>query len=48
MAMRDGFVQESEEKIVDALKLSLKMKMSVEKMWSLEKAYHLSLRIEEG
>ena len=51
MAMRVGFVPDSEEKVmefVDGLKLSIKRKINVEKMWSLEEVYHLALRIEEG
>ena len=51
MAMRVGFVQDSEEKImlfVDGLKLAIKRKISVDNMRSLKYAYHLELRIEEG
>ena len=49
MAMRVGFVPDNEENImqfVDRLKLSIKRKINVENMWSLNKAYHLALRIE--
>ena len=51
MAMRVGFVPNSEENImqfVDGLRISIKKKINVEKMQSLEKDYHLDLRIEEG
>ena len=51
MAMRASFVLDSEETIMqfsNELNLSIKRKINGENMWSLEEAYHLSLRIEEG
>ena len=50
MAMRASFVPNSEEEIiqfVDGLRLSITRKIYVEKMWSLEEACHLALRIEK-
>ena len=50
MAMRVGFVLDSEEKLiqfVDRLRLSIKKKINVEKVLSIEEAYHLALRIKE-
>lgn len=43
--MREGFVQDSEENIiqfVDGLKLSINRRINVEKMWSLEEFYYLA------
>jgi len=48
MIMRTGLVQDREENnmyFVEGLKFSLKRKANVEKMWLVEEAYQLALRI---
>ena len=51
MTMRDGFVQDNVEKIMQfvvGLRLSIKRKISVDNIHSLEDSYHIFLKIEEG